>query len=231
MSSTAAAVYASELVKLRYGLPLWRPEPTKFGEVEIGDVGFVLDGALYRLFNAMRPATDPLNSRGVPEGFIQFLVDEKEFLHVDDSYLPPGPVCTSSTKFSNVQAGLQASTGVAGAGVSYSFSCNATRGAIAVLGDSGRQERYIHSQDLRAYVQTYHRTWLDFARTKRYDVDKFDMVFVYGWVKTSKWALATYTSQDTDHQLSFAATANGALVQRVTQGAIPTGHAEINAYF
>lgn len=49
MSNSAAwLVYAEQLVGRGYGLPLWHPEPTRYGtepcEVEIGDVGYISEG-------------------------------------------------------------------------------------------------------------------------------------------------------------------------------------------
>ena len=45
--------YSQELRSLGYGYPLRQPEPT--GDVSIGDVGFLHNGAFLRLFNV---ATD-----------------------------------------------------------------------------------------------------------------------------------------------------------------------------
>lgn len=68
--SDAAQVYARELRSHNYGEPLWQPEPSQYGEVLIGDVGFIEDGRFYRLFNAALPADDPVNAEfGVPDGF------------------------------------------------------------------------------------------------------------------------------------------------------------------
>ena len=67
-------IYAQQLFHHRYGYPLWMPEyDPRLGEVEIGDVGYVSEGAFIRLFNAMRPADDPLNADGVPDGFVMLV--------------------------------------------------------------------------------------------------------------------------------------------------------------
>lgn len=104
--SLAARNYAEQLVSRGYGLPLWYPEPSKFGEVEIGDVGFVDDGSFIRLFNALHPADHPMNARGVPEQFSILAVNGDELLHTNDQYLPPGPVCTATTTFTKTSGGL-----------------------------------------------------------------------------------------------------------------------------
>lgn len=105
---SAATTYAEQLVGRGYGLPLWHPEPTKFGEVQIGDVGYVDDGCFYRLFNAIRPASDPLNKWGVPENFVELVVNADFALHTEENYLQPGPVCTTSTAWKKTGAGVSA---------------------------------------------------------------------------------------------------------------------------
>lgn len=58
-------IYAKHLFKLGKGYPLWQPEPTRYGEVQIGDVGFLDDGAFYRTCNVIKTdqgfatSTDP----------------------------------------------------------------------------------------------------------------------------------------------------------------------------
>lgn len=93
---TPADIYADQLVRLGYGYPLWEPEPTKHGEVLIGDVGYVLDGAFYRLFNAMRGADDPVNAAGVPEEFEVLRVGTRLLYQSNDDFLQPGPLHTTS---------------------------------------------------------------------------------------------------------------------------------------
>lgn len=44
-------VYASSLFPTNEGYALWYPEPHESGEVQIGDVGYIVDGAFIRLFN------------------------------------------------------------------------------------------------------------------------------------------------------------------------------------
>lgn len=68
--SRPSEVYSQQLLKLFLGYPLWEPEPKPGqGEVEIGDVGYLLEGGFYRLFNAMRDRDDPIQHVSVPEDF------------------------------------------------------------------------------------------------------------------------------------------------------------------
>lgn len=82
---------------------MWQPEPTKFGEVLLGDVGYIRQGCFFRLFNTMRPADDPANQNGVPEGFEVFQLNPL-LLHSRDEYLKPGVICSSSVQKTDVQA-------------------------------------------------------------------------------------------------------------------------------
>jgi hypothetical protein len=45
------------------GHALWNPDRP----VQVGDVGFIRRGNFHRFFNALLPADDPSNERGVPE--------------------------------------------------------------------------------------------------------------------------------------------------------------------
>lgn len=76
MDATAAYnVYAEQLFPFKHGYPLWHPEPTKHGEVEIGDIGYIREGGFYRLFNATRPR-EVQQHFGVPDHYTPFVVNQ-----------------------------------------------------------------------------------------------------------------------------------------------------------
>lgn len=93
----AADVYAEQLCYRGHGLPLWSPEPSKFGEVQIGDVGYVERGGFYRLFNAAFPVDHPTNRDGVPPEF-EVLKINPQHVHKREDYLNPGPLCSRSVR-------------------------------------------------------------------------------------------------------------------------------------
>ena len=99
----AAEVYAEQLLSKAHGLPLWIPEPSKFGEVLIGDVGYVYDGSFYRLFNVTRSPDHPINQGGLPDNF-EVLEYDSCLLHRVDQYLDAGVVCSKSVKRSDISA-------------------------------------------------------------------------------------------------------------------------------
>lgn len=91
-------VYAQRLFKYRHGYPLWQPEPTKFGEVHIGDVGFLRDGAFYRLFNAMQPSSSSV----LPDDFIPLHMPNQN-LRTVEHHIPPGPLSSEPIEAFNVR--------------------------------------------------------------------------------------------------------------------------------
>lgn len=85
-------------------------ESTKFGEVLIGDVGFLRHGCFYRLFNATKSSDDPINALcGVPADYSPLCYNETALLHTIDYYLPPGPVYSTSITRTDIKAGVSAS--------------------------------------------------------------------------------------------------------------------------
>ena len=80
MSSEPDAVYniyARQLFIRRHGYPLWKPEPESAeNEIRVGDVGFLEDGAFFKIFNATDPEDHPSQANGVPEGFEQWTVKD-----------------------------------------------------------------------------------------------------------------------------------------------------------
>lgn len=66
---TPFAVYERLLSKLKLGHALWQPEPSKNGEIQIGDVGFIHEGGFVRLFNVFEEKDSQLNKESVPDDF------------------------------------------------------------------------------------------------------------------------------------------------------------------
>ena len=91
-------IYAAELAPLKLGIPLWIPEPQDCDEVCVGDVGYLQDGAFYRLFNCTLPANHPSNQVfGVPENFTPLQMPPNSITH-PLSHLVPGPIYGGSVR-------------------------------------------------------------------------------------------------------------------------------------
>lgn len=97
------AIYSQQLTKLGKGYPLWQPEPTKYGEILIGDVGYIQEGAFYRLFNVLRDESDPINKLGVPVDFKPLTINKDRLLHETKDAIPPGPLFSASVQTFDVK--------------------------------------------------------------------------------------------------------------------------------
>lgn len=105
-------IYAEELISRGHGSPLWYPEPSQYGEIHVGDVGFRHDSSFYRLFNAMCESTDSRNSLGVPKGFRRLNIPG-HLIHLQ-TVLPAGPICAESTNYCSTSAGASVGRYVCG---------------------------------------------------------------------------------------------------------------------
>ncbi|KIP08045.1 hypothetical protein PHLGIDRAFT_127288 [Phlebiopsis gigantea 11061_1 CR5-6] len=196
---TAAYIYADQLISRGHGLPLWQPEPTRLGEILVGDVGFTEEGCFYRLFNVLRPEGDSANARGVPEGFVPLRVNEEDIVHTNPEFIPPGPVCSTQSVNFKAQAGASSHS----LGAAYTFNCSGSQGAMAVLGDFGSQSKAVSNWAFRQYMRKHHAAWHAFATRRGFAVRAGGIVLVYGWLKTSEWAIAAFQNQGRAHDISF----------------------------
>lgn len=99
-----SSVYAGKLSCLCLGYPLWYPEPDdKIGEVQIGDVGYVSDGAFTRLFN-VRADVPPVTFWPKPFDNPEPLA--KEFLMIDPrpKLLVPGCYRSHGVEETHIEA-------------------------------------------------------------------------------------------------------------------------------
>ena len=104
----AAKVYAKGLSHLRHGLPLWIPEPADGGAILIGDVGYILDGRFYRLFNATQPRDNPINAGEVPPKFEVLPTNPKTMHRVEELFPPGSALCSQSVRKVDVSIGAAA---------------------------------------------------------------------------------------------------------------------------
>lgn len=96
-------IYARQLLPRKHGYPLWLPEHTKFGEVQIGDVGYLRDGGFYRMFNAV--STEKQNY-GVPHEHAPFVIREYLLNHTKDAI--KGNIVSKSVKSYDISGGAGA---------------------------------------------------------------------------------------------------------------------------
>ena len=108
LSMVAYETYASALVTKGHGHPLWEPDPgPNTCAVELGDVGYLCEGAFVKLFNVSKDIHDERNRLGLPLGHTP--------LHIGDvRYRTPlleAPEYISSEGVSGVGADVRITAG------------------------------------------------------------------------------------------------------------------------
>ncbi|EKM58637.1 uncharacterized protein PHACADRAFT_193765 [Phanerochaete carnosa HHB-10118-sp] len=174
--SEAALAYAAQLPNHDHGEPLWQPEPSKYGEVLIGGVGFVEDGCFYRLFNCTLAADDPVNANRVPHGYIPLEYDKWALLQTRENYLPPKPIYSKSISQFKAEAGATAK----GVSLSYKFECKSQEGAILVPGSDVTLSHVQANLRFHEYVRMNHASWHAFAVDQGRMIAPEDVVLVIG---------------------------------------------------
>ena len=102
----SASVYAEQLASKGRGIPMWYPEPSGSGEVEIGDIGFLHNGGFHRLFNVTVGRDHPFNVDGVPDNFVP-LPGGRRFHDHRAEDLPPCVLSSSSVGCTQLQGHLE----------------------------------------------------------------------------------------------------------------------------
>lgn len=220
--SSSWDVYAEQLFRLGHGYPLWDPEPTKHGEVLIGDVGFINEGAFYRLFNATVAADDSLNRYGVPDGYEPFELGTDYARITRQSDLPAGPLCSQTIKCIDASAQVV----VHGSGGGLSFQCTDEQGAVLITKEPIDRDALLPNRWMVKYMRQHYYSWYVFAtEVQGLMLDKDDIIFVRGWAKTADWTAAAFMQQGRAAQLSFNGNfgfqANASLSVSVSEGASP----------
>ena len=73
MNNAPWDIYAAQMFHHGFGYPLWVPDPAPGAqEVDIGDVGWLRNGAFHPLFNAMKGSGDAQPRGDVPCDYVPF---------------------------------------------------------------------------------------------------------------------------------------------------------------
>lgn len=217
----AHQLYADAMEVVGLGYPLWYPEPDNSGQVLVGDVGFVEEGRFCRLFNVLHPKDDPVNCRGVPDGFEVLDVNDADFRYTQENFLQAGPISAKSVQSRTAAPSISVyvhrpcvrfnadllSRPSASVEVSYNFTSDGKKGASVVLQGPAQEDRYTRNAAFRTYMRKHHQSWCDYAFTsKGYEGAKTtDLVLVSGCVSTaSEWALTAFREAKKSHQFSLS---------------------------
>ncbi|KAF9812914.1 hypothetical protein IEO21_05910 [Rhodonia placenta] len=193
-------VYAQQLFRLGQGYPLWEPEPKDGVEVEIGDVGYLHRGGFYRIFNALRDPQDPLNATlGTPPDFEKFSSGAMQPHRVENA-IASGPVASKTLRKISVAGELS----VHNIGATCKYECTDDQGALLVLETPAVREELHQIRRLKNYFSKNINDWHTFAAGEiGLEKKPEEILFVRGWVKTTRWAVAAFTNQAKSAKISF----------------------------
>ncbi|KAI0635543.1 hypothetical protein C8Q77DRAFT_1039062, partial [Trametes polyzona] len=193
-------IYAERLFSLGYGYPLWAPEPSlQFGEVRIGDIGYLSEGRFHFLFNCTVPEDDPINVRGVPPGFEAMTVDVTAVEEHPNEIVQPQ---LRSQGLHSISMGGEANARYANASVGVRYYCSEQSGALLMLKDPGHATRLTSDRHAREYMRKHLQQWHAFATDSLgHDLQESDIIFVSGFVKTTVWAEAAFSCKSTNGEL------------------------------
>ncbi|GJE94301.1 hypothetical protein PsYK624_104700 [Phanerochaete sordida] len=197
-------IYEASLSELGSGCPLWYPEPHVTGEPQIGDVGYVRDGAFVRLFNLNSTA-----DYSVKHWRTAYKVEPslpEDVFALDKRNAPMGPGRFKSRGVEEIKLEGEATGGVesGSATLSASYACREVQGALLVLKSQAYAESLYDNEILEKYMTLEHDNWHAYARgTLGHRIDQEDIVLVSGWVKApADWATAAFSTHNSTNQLS-----------------------------
>ncbi|KAI0762346.1 hypothetical protein C8Q74DRAFT_1206767 [Fomes fomentarius] len=215
VTNSAWDIYARELLPLGYGYPLWGPEPDgACGEVRLGDVGYIWEGHFNFLFNCTLGGDDPVNLRkGVPNDFEIFSPPCSEPIQRPDE-ITATTLNSRSVRVDNVSMGLSAGQAGVAATAGIRFMCQEESGAVLLLKRPGHKTYLDCGLYIKRYLKRNLQSWYVFATDRLgIDLEDKDIIFVYGFTKTTVWAEAAFRSGGSDVGLVLS---GGALVPSVS---------------
>ncbi|KAF4604616.1 hypothetical protein EYR40_003390 [Pleurotus pulmonarius] len=193
-------IYARQLLMKRHGYPLWIPEPYGHSPiyrtkgVRIGDVGYVTqDGGFETLFNIRASPSDPINRRGVPNGFQEVHLHAHDVVHLPNFHHLNSAVTSTSAKQRSLDAGFsvtQAQT-IVGAGAALEYVWTSTEGAILHL-PKGASRITATKSVFREQVMRHAKNWYKFA-FECSDVSNGSLYLITGCDKTSSWMVGAFS--------------------------------------
>ncbi|GJE97235.1 WD40 repeat domain-containing protein [Phanerochaete sordida] len=202
-------IYSSSLKTLYLGHGMWYPEPHESGEPQIGDVGFLKEGAFIRLFNLDTAAPekkvtywDPPFEISDPPPRGSFKIDHRARPLVPRHYRSHG---VQRQRY-HASASLSTGAGVS-LGIDAEYTCKASQGAVLALKSEAHAQTIFENIDLKEYVLRHHDSWCTYVRdVLRQNVKPSAIVMVSGWVKTDPdWAAAAFSNVSSRRGASLTA--------------------------
>ncbi|RDX56926.1 hypothetical protein OH76DRAFT_337 [Lentinus brumalis] len=186
-------IYHKELMKRDpLGHPMWFPEPcSQFGEVHLGDVGYIIKGEFVFLFNAIE-RDHPRNIRGVPsDPFDPPPMSEKRQPY---SIAPGSELRSFRTNSASLGAEVSSTPTVMSASVGACYEFSTQTGALLRLKEGAHASRLTCEDLMITYMSKHISTWHAFAVGPQVgaSIEEDDIVFICGHTKASEWQLAAF---------------------------------------
>ncbi|KAI0369595.1 hypothetical protein BV20DRAFT_357286 [Pilatotrama ljubarskyi] len=185
-------IYAQSLMYHGRGYPLWRPEPSMLGyEMEVGDVGFLHEGAFMPLLRTRRPTIEDQPYHVVPDGYEALEVEDR----LVSKYSKSSVQCSKGCAWTQVAPSHSASATSEPSQTRLSFEFSTTRdGALLMVPGGGERTILMAQRRARAYVLVNAAKWTHLAKDRLgFEVKEEDLLFLTGTFKTSRrWVLAAW---------------------------------------
>ncbi|KAF8496689.1 hypothetical protein F5888DRAFT_1701790 [Russula emetica] len=200
MASPPSTVYRDQLASLYHGLALWEPSPFKeiYDRVSIGDVGFVREGAFFRMFNVMLPWDHESNGKlGKPMQYEPLSCGP-----FPDNSLGKGEYCSQYVSRERNAGTNQAMTPDDAEGITY--RCRGP-GALLCLPHENHRKNIIHKKAFEDYIRDHVVSWFTWTQNKRLGVDRIEeLILVSGCTLATSWAAAAFVDNTMDAEISLA---------------------------
>ncbi|KAL0952577.1 hypothetical protein HGRIS_006833 [Hohenbuehelia grisea] len=218
-SQSESEVFARLLLPRRQGYPLWIPEPNGYLPLEyretgvrIGDVGIITpDGGFDFLFNICHPASDPINSNGVPESFVPLVVESKDIFDTQNMYDLNSYI--ASVEMRRTSLTISGSTNEnplipASFGAGFCFNCSSSEGAMIFLPNGGSRQDLRKLKLFQRYALEHGVQWYQYVNGPLgREATDGSIYLITGWDKAKTWGLASFSNMSDENgvTLSFKA--------------------------
>lgn len=93
--------------------------------------------------------------------------------------------------------------------MSLGFGCECTdqQGALAIFATPGTRELHIHDRRMKTHMKAHIDSWYAFASEEK-EINIEDILFVRGWVKTTRWAVVAFFGNSRHTELTFTGDLN-----------------------
>ncbi|KAI0092685.1 WD40-repeat-containing domain protein [Irpex rosettiformis] len=188
-------IYASQLEEFRQGYALWSPSgPEGADEIDIGDVGYILEGQFVEMFKGKYARDDSQNARNLRKHRIPLShepLPERAYSNLLRAArdMEPNMYSTKSMKHDTMQpqAGVTV-PGVAGVNLGYKLITTEEKAAFVCITYKAIKTIAENSITFVQYVKQHHSAWLEHAKNELgIDLRGRSIIIVHGFVKTVEW--------------------------------------------